>query len=94
MNAPSQYIPLKAKGLLPEVDPDGIGQHDAGAKLDHMKIRAGLLEDFSLALMAVAEVLEHGAEKYSPEVGSMLKMAQNAIVMQHGGTCLNSVTRA
>jgi len=48
-----------------ERDPNGIGQHDPGAKLDHGKIQADLLEDFSLALAAVAEVCTYGAKKYS-----------------------------
>lgn len=51
---------------MKEKDPTGIAQHDPGAKLDCGKIRAGLLEDFSLALMAVAEVLDFGARKYTP----------------------------
>lgn len=49
-----------------EKDPNGIAQHDPGAKLDEGKIRAGLLEDFGLALVSVAEVLSFGAKKYSP----------------------------
>ena len=59
-------IDERARSLLPEKDPNGIAQHDPGAKLDDGKIRAALLEDFSLALMAVSEVLTYGAEKYSP----------------------------
>lgn len=49
-----------------ELDPNGILPHDPGAKLDKGKPRAGLIEDFSLALMAVTEVLDFGARKYSP----------------------------
>lgn len=48
-----------------EVDPHGKQPKDLGAKLDHGKVRAGLLEDFSLALEAVAQVCTYGAEKYS-----------------------------
>lgn len=59
------FVPLKAK-IAPESDPNGIAPHDAGCKLDSGKIRAGLLEDFSLALLEVARVLDHGSRKYSP----------------------------
>lgn len=48
-----------------ETDPNGIDQHVPGAKLDEGKILGGLLGDFGLALMAVAEVGTHGAEKYT-----------------------------
>ena len=48
-----------------ETDPNGINQHAAGAKLDDGKIQAGVLKDFSLALMAVAEVGTFGANKYT-----------------------------
>lgn len=48
-----------------EIDPNGVGQHDPGAKLDSGKIEAGLLEQFSLSLLAVAEVLTYGKNKYS-----------------------------
>lgn len=51
---------------MAETDPNGIPQHEPGAKLDAGKIRADLLDDFSLALMAIAEVCTHGADKYSP----------------------------
>jgi hypothetical protein len=48
-----------------EKEPDGIDQHAAGAKLDDGKIRAAVLEDFSLALLEVAKVGNYGATKYS-----------------------------
>ena len=50
---------------MSESDPQGLSPHEAGAKLDAGKNKAGLLSDFSLALLAVAEVGTHGAEKYS-----------------------------
>jgi hypothetical protein len=50
---------------LEESDPNGVGQHEPGAKLDAGKVRAGVLGQFSRALLAVAEVGTHGAEKYS-----------------------------
>jgi len=49
-----------------ETDPNGLDQHEPGAKLDKGKVRVSLLEDFSLALLAVAEVLDYGATHYSP----------------------------
>lgn len=48
-----------------EKDPNGIGQHEPGAKLDSGKIKAGLLADFAYALSSVAEVGTFGANKYS-----------------------------
>lgn len=48
-----------------EQDPLGTDAHAPGAKLDAGKVLAGVLADFSLALLAVAEVGTHGAEKYS-----------------------------
>lgn len=56
----------KLKGSEPgDSDPHGLDQHAPGAKLDAGKIRAGLLLGFSDALLAVAEVMTYGAEKYS-----------------------------
>lgn len=56
---------LKAFGLG-EVDPNGISQHEKGAKLDVGKPDVGLLfESFPNALMAVAEVATFGAAKYT-----------------------------
>ena len=49
-----------------ETDPNGIGQHEAGAKLDAGKIRPGLvLGAFSRALWEVSRVGTYGATKYS-----------------------------
>lgn len=50
---------------MSEKDPHGIYQHQPGAKLDAGKVMAGVLCDFSLALMAVAEVGTFGAVKYT-----------------------------
>lgn len=56
---------ITASGSL-EKDPNGLHANAPGAKLDHGKVRAGLvLGDFSRALHAVAEVGTYGAEKYS-----------------------------
>jgi len=48
-----------------EADPNGIEQHRPGAKLDAGKPMAGVLGDFGLALLAVAEVGTFGANKYT-----------------------------
>ena len=49
-----------------EVDPNGIEAHTAGAKLDHGKLRAGLvLRGFKDALVGVSKVGTFGAAKYS-----------------------------
>ncbi|WWO62230.1 hypothetical protein [Vibrio phage vB_VcM_SY] len=49
-----------------EQDPNGIDQHDSGAKLDAGKPMAGrLLGMFGNALMSVAEVGTFGAKKYT-----------------------------
>jgi hypothetical protein len=48
-----------------EVDPNGVEQHDPGAKLDSGKPDCSLLGMFGLALIAVAEVGTHGAAKYT-----------------------------
>ena len=48
-----------------EADPTGRDIHEAGAKADAGKVFGGLLDDFALALMAVAEVGTFGAKKYS-----------------------------
>ena len=48
-----------------ETDPNGKGQHEPGAKLDDGKVRAGVLENFSLALWEVARVGSNGADKYT-----------------------------
>jgi hypothetical protein len=50
-----------------ETDPTGRCAKEPGAKLDEGKVRAGLMiEGFSRALWAVAEVVTYGAGKYSP----------------------------
>lgn len=48
-----------------ESDPTGRDPHEPGAKLDAGKTMAGVLGDFSLALMSVADVGTFGAIKYS-----------------------------
>lgn len=48
-----------------ERDPNGVGQHSKGAKLDAGKIMASLLLDMGPALMAVAEIGTFGAKKYT-----------------------------
>lgn len=50
---------------MSESDPLGKLAHEPGAKLDNGKIMAGVLSDFSLALLAVAQVGTFGAKKYS-----------------------------
>lgn len=46
-------------------DPNGIGQHEPGAKLDNGKAKCSLLIDFGRALVAVSEVGTYGAAKYT-----------------------------
>lgn len=49
-----------------ETDPNGLDPHAPGAKLDAGKVRPDLILDgFSLALWAVAEVGTYGAKKYT-----------------------------
>ena len=48
-----------------ELAPNGIGQHDPGAKLDHGKVLAGILQQWPRALTAVLEVATFGAQKYT-----------------------------
>lgn len=48
-----------------EEDPNGINQHEPGAKLDAGKPMADLLLDFGRALLSVAEVGTYGAHKYT-----------------------------
>lgn len=50
---------------MSEVDPNGIIQHEPGAKLDDGKPDTSLLLLFPKALLAVAEVGTFGAKKYS-----------------------------
>ena len=54
--------------MAKQKDPDGIDQHQAGAKLDSHKPKVDLmLSGFSRALLAVAEVTTYGANKYAPK---------------------------
>ena len=48
-----------------ERDPTGKDQHEPGAKMDDGKVKAGVLGDFSLALLEVAKVGTYGAKKYT-----------------------------
>ena len=48
-----------------EKDPTGKDQHESGAKLDDGKVKAGVLENFSLALLEVARVGSNGSVKYT-----------------------------
>jgi len=48
-----------------EKEPNGIDQHSPGAKMDQGKVKASLIEDFSLALMEIAKVMSYGADKYT-----------------------------
>lgn len=48
-----------------EKDPNGIQQHEPGAKLDDGKLLAGLLLQWSRALTEVLKVSTFGANKYS-----------------------------
>jgi hypothetical protein len=63
LNTPTQeYL----TAMFGEIDPTGRAAHDAGAKLDKGKPRAGLvLLGFARALKAVTEVGTFGAAKYS-----------------------------
>jgi len=66
INIDSENELTETFGSLDESDPTGRGAHDAGAKLDHGKVRVGLvLGGFSRALMEVCEVGTGGAAKYS-----------------------------
>ncbi len=48
-----------------ETDPTGKMANEPGAKLDDGKVMAGVLSDFSLALLEVAKVGTFGTKKYS-----------------------------
>ena len=67
-----EFLDLKEK----EFDPNGKAPSDPGSKLDGGKPLAGVLGDFALALMAVAEVGTHGAEKYSRGGGQSVPDAE------------------
>lgn len=68
-----------------EVDPNGLAQHAAGAKLDSGKapIFDGVLQYFPRALKAVAELSDYGANKYAWEgwrsVPNAFKRYSNAL---------------
>lgn len=59
---------LTGKTTCPiEQDPNGIPQHEPGAKCDLGKLRVGLMfKGFPRALLAVSEVVTYGAAKYTP----------------------------
>lgn len=48
-------------------DPNGIDQHELGAKLDlgKPKVRTGLIEKFPRACIEISKVSEYGEKKYS-----------------------------
>ena len=51
-----------------EVDPNGISQHEPGAKLDHGKVQMGLVfGGFARSLEEVGKVATYGANKYTPD---------------------------
>lgn len=53
---------------MQEHDPNGVGQHQAGAKLDAGKVRPDLiLSGMPRALLAVAQVATFGAAKYTED---------------------------
>lgn len=62
-----EWVP--GRGLCPPTahcDPDGLNQHESGAKLDAGKARVGLVvKGFSRALQEVSKVGTFGANKYT-----------------------------
>ena len=54
------------KVIMAEVDPNGKSAHESGSKLDSGKpcVFRGVVEYFSKAILAVAEVSTFGAKKY------------------------------
>lgn len=50
---------------MSESDPTGRGPHDPGAKLDAGKPCAGILLEFSRALLSVSELGTYGIRKYA-----------------------------
>ena len=59
---------IEQNGASPETTPDGLGQHEPGAKLDAGKNRLGLvLLGFSRALVEVGKVGTYGALKYTDD---------------------------
>jgi hypothetical protein len=76
---------IKEERLVAEEDPNGINQHDPGAKLDKGKNRVALvLSGFSNAIEEVSKVGTYGAEKYSPngweKVDNGLERYDNAML--------------
>lgn len=59
-----KHLASKVKGYT-EKDPNGIDQHEHGAKLDEGKLLANILQQFSLALTEVLKVATFGANKYT-----------------------------
>lgn len=54
--------------MMRESDPNGVGQHEPGAKLDAGKERVGLMfRGFARALLKVSAVGTYGAVKYTPD---------------------------
>lgn len=51
--------------VMYDKDPNGMDAKTPGAKLDGGKTMAGVIADFGLALLAVAEVGTYGIKKYS-----------------------------
>lgn len=51
--------------MKPALDPSGLTQHEAGAKMDGGKPDLSLLLDFGRALAAVGAVATRGAAKYT-----------------------------
>lgn len=67
MNDPNLAFSERAGSARTEQrDPYGLSASTPGAKLDAGKMRAGLLLDFSRALVAVGQVCTFGAGKYTP----------------------------
>ena len=53
--------------MTAEIDPNGKGQHEPGAKLDAGKVLPWLcISGFAHAITAVADVTTKGARKYTP----------------------------
>lgn len=69
-----------------EEDPNGIGQHDPGAKLDAGKEDTSLLLMFGRALLAVSAVGTFGARKYTRGGWQFVDEGQNrytAALLRH-----------
>jgi hypothetical protein len=61
----SLFLGGSMEKYINERDPNGVNQHDAGAKLDAGKPDCSLLNYFGLALLEVSKVGTFGAEKYT-----------------------------